>query len=216
MISKFLKKMTVLALAVMILVGTGAKASILDEYDYYKKVAKKESKAYIKQAAKKRSSGGHFTELKKAVIKYKRPALRTVSGLPTSDIANIAVGLFTVEAVLSVFHHNEVVRDMDTRACGIMGSSEVSDGSDSTGKYCCEKLWETEGKKLLSSGKIEKKMGGTLGGWDEYKRARLKNRKDFMEYCCQLSDDKKRGDDKVFCKTSGDEKTGCVMGELSN
>jgi len=136
------------------------------------------------------------------------------TGEDTLDLANILTGVINVEAVFEVFHVNEDVRDLDTRTCGEIGVKELSKGGGSTGKHCCEEFWETEGEDLMNGPLISRKMRGNLGGWDEYNLNTLFVRKQFIDYCCRLSDDKARGDKKVFCKTVADEKTGCVKGKL--
>ena len=142
------------------------------------------------------------------------------SGTPTQDLANITAGVLNVEAVFGVFHENEVVRDMDTRACAIMGVSDIG-GGESTGKHCCKKLWEAMGTFPLmtyESGrrKVTRHMGGKLGGRNKDKDNRLKKYEQFMDYCCEMSDDKTKGDDQIFCQTRSSEKKGCVKDEMNN
>lgn len=158
-------------------------------------------------------AGTHYDEVGQAVRRQKADGYGT--GFPTVDLGNIVVGLVDVESVFGNFHHTEIVRDMDTRACGEIGVKALAKGGGSTGNYCCYTLWETEGHGLRAGRYIKKTMGGNLGGWDEHRKNKLKTREQFMEYCCKLSDDKKEGDEKVFCTTVAQEKAGCVKGELS-
>jgi len=156
----------------------------------------------------------YFDEVGDAVKKQRVQGEGT--GTPTRDIANILTGVINVEAVFGTFHANEVVRDMDTRACGEIGVKHLAKGGAPTGLYCCEMLWETEGKDLMSSPGIKKTMGGALGGWDDHKRSKLKSRRQFMDYCCRLADDKNKKEEKIFCQTVAMEKAGCVKGKLKH
>lgn len=139
------------------------------------------------------------------------------SGEETLDLANIINGVLNVEAVFAVFHENEALRDLDTLSCGEIGVKDLSKGGGSTGEYCCRLLWEIEGRDLMASPGIKKSMGGALGGWDEHKRSRLRSKEQFYDYCCKLSDDENKPEEKyVFCQTRAQEKAGCVRGELNN
>ena len=144
------------------------------------------------------------------------------TGVLSFDAANATLGIFNVEGVFEVFHANEPVRDLDTRLCAMMGVSELASGSGSTGKHCCEKLWETEGDTLHEYDGVGKKMRGFFAGRNENKKDKLKHRYDtpedarngFIDYCCRMSDEKFKDNDQIFCKTVAQEKAGCVNGEL--
>ena len=155
----------------------------------------------------------NFMKKTDRALYQQRPAGQGM-GKTSSDLANATIGIFNVEAVFGNFHANEPVRDLDTRICAEIGVSKLATKSGSTGKYCCEQLWETEGKILLGRDGVSKKMGGFFGGRDKDKKDTLKRKKQFMDYCCRMSDDKKKKEDKVFCKTVAEEKAGCVNGEL--
>ena len=148
----------------------------------------------------------------------RQPSAGHGTGIPTWDEANVEAGILNVEAVFGVFHENEIVRDMDTRACAMIGVSDIGAG-ESTGKYCCKKLWEARGQFPLVeryARGVTRDMGGKLGGRDKRKKNRLKEYQDFMAYCCEMADDKSKGDIEIFCKTDASEKEGCVKGEVKS
>ena len=146
-------------------------------------------------------------------IKYEG-ALGEGMGVNSFDAANATLGIFNVEAVFEVFHANEPVRDLDTRLCAEMGVSALAKGGGSTGEYCCEVLWETEGNTLHKHAGVDKKMRGFFAGRDKDKIDTLRRRKQFMDYCCGFSEEN-GGKKRAFCETVAQEKAGCVNGELN-
>ena len=150
----------------------------------------------------------------------------TVSGIPTVDFGNVAIGMYNVDSVIETFHYDEDIRDMDTRICAEMGVSGLS-GDASTGEFCCL-LWEESGdstgfgalKGALSgavtngsSGLATGALGGAIGAWDSNRLAAKRGRAGY-DYCCRLSDDKKRGDEYVLCQAKSEEKAECLNGKL--
>ena len=136
------------------------------------------------------------------------------TGITSTDYANIMIGVVNVTPIFGTFHENEVTRDLETRICAEMGVSELSSGGGSTGEHCCKVLWEMEGKTLHKHAGVNRKMGGFFGGRNKDKQSILMTKEQFEDYCCRMSDDKTKGEEKVFCKTVAQEKAGCVNGEL--
>ena len=155
----------------------------------------------------------YFDETGEAILKQIPGGIGT--GLPTIDHHNILAGVLNVEAVFGVFHENEVVRDMDTRFCAEMGVSKLAKGGRSTGEYCCDTLWITNGPFIEYKG-VTNHMGGKLGGRDKKKRNKLKKKHQFLKYCCEMVDDKTKGEKMAFCTTKASEKEGCVKDQIKS
>ena len=145
--------------------------------------------------------------------------------VPTLDVGNIAVGMYNVDSVIETYHYDEDIRDYDTRICAEMGVSGLSGGNVSTGEFCCL-LWEESGDSVgwgSLKGALASEMGGGsalaggigggIGAWDGQRLAEKRKREGY-DYCCSLSDDKKRGDHHVLCQAESAQKAECLNGEL--
>ena len=132
------------------------------------------------------------------------------------DIANVTVGMFNLDSVFGAYHANEGVRDEDTRSCGIMGISPVTDiglyasmisefvgkfpliDRESPGFQCCVKWAAANESQMLQAASgnyasAAQSIGSTMQR---------------LEQCCALSPE--------LCLGKHTAKAECVNNQLQN